>query len=143
MIEGILAIPIKFPFTQFNRGILARKKMILMLMDLNENVYALENKKDLASEFLNIRDDSSKMMSEEESLDQHKHCVDRRICYDLFILNFPSWYQVLANMYKLSTYKHLLNELALCWNPYCKAADGADMEDPELTLLAKGLRSRL
>ncbi|GJS56609.1 ribonuclease H-like domain-containing protein [Tanacetum coccineum] len=70
MIEGILAIPIKFPFTQFNRGILARKKMILMLMDLiHEKRDALENKKDLASQFLNIRDDSSKMMSEEEIID--------------------------------------------------------------------------
>ncbi|GJU46927.1 protein RAE1 [Tanacetum coccineum] len=30
-----------------------------------------------------------------------------------------------------------------CWNPYSKATDGVDMEDPELTILAKGSRSQL
>ncbi|GJR03956.1 cytochrome P450 716B1-like protein [Tanacetum coccineum] len=78
MIEGILSIPINFPFTQFNRGILARKKMVPMLMDLiQEKREVLEKQKHLASpnkdlvtSFLSIRDnDSSTMMSEEEIID--------------------------------------------------------------------------
>nr|GEU31631.1 cytochrome P450 716B1-like [Tanacetum cinerariifolium] len=50
MIEGILAIPINLPFTQFNRGIRARKKMVPMLMDLiHEKRDVLEKQKHLAS----------------------------------------------------------------------------------------------
>ncbi|GKC75876.1 cytochrome P450 716B1-like protein, partial [Tanacetum coccineum] len=50
MIEGLLSIPINLPFTQFNRGILARKKMVPMLMDLiHEKREVLEKQKHLAS----------------------------------------------------------------------------------------------
>ncbi|GKB49069.1 cytochrome P450, partial [Tanacetum coccineum] len=78
MIEGILAIPINLPFTQFNRGILARKKIVPMLMDLiHKKRDTLDNqKRNLASpdkylitSFLSIRDDSSTLMSEEEIID--------------------------------------------------------------------------
>nr|GEW00692.1 cytochrome P450 716B1-like [Tanacetum cinerariifolium] len=78
MIEGILEIPINLPFTQFNRGIRARKKMVPMHMDLiHEKRDVLEKQKHLASpnkdlitSFLSIRDDdSSTMMSEEEIID--------------------------------------------------------------------------
>ncbi|GJV54593.1 cytochrome P450 716B1-like protein [Tanacetum coccineum] len=79
MIEGLLSIPINFPFTKFSRGVLARKKMEQVLIDLiHEKREALENQKhltnphkDLITTFLSIRDDedSSTVMSVEEIID--------------------------------------------------------------------------
>ncbi|KAK1422608.1 hypothetical protein QVD17_17893 [Tagetes erecta] len=75
MIEGVLSIPINMPFTQFSRGIIARKKLAPMLLDLiREKREALEEQgdthKDLITSLLSIRDDeSSTTMSEEEIID--------------------------------------------------------------------------
>lgn len=78
MIEGLLAIPINLPFTQFNRGIQARKKMVPMLLDLihEKRKELLKQKqlnnlhKDLITAFLSIHDDdSSAIMSDEEITD--------------------------------------------------------------------------
>ncbi|KAL7592516.1 hypothetical protein Lser_V15G32089 [Lactuca serriola] len=78
MIEGILAIPINLPFTQFNRGILARKNLVPMLIDLiREKREALEEQqqeanphKDLITSLLSIRNDGgSTTMSDEEIID--------------------------------------------------------------------------
>ncbi|GJS14668.1 cytochrome P450 716B1-like protein [Tanacetum coccineum] len=75
MIEGLLAIPINLPFTQFNRGIQARKKMVPMLIDLihekREELVKQKQQnnphKDLITAFLSIRDDDSMaVMSDEE-----------------------------------------------------------------------------
>ncbi|KAK1422609.1 hypothetical protein QVD17_17894 [Tagetes erecta] len=78
MIEGMLSIPINLPFTKFNRGIIARKKLEPMLLNLiHEKRKAIEEQnqqvdthKDLITSLLSIRDnDSSTMMSEEEIID--------------------------------------------------------------------------
>ncbi|KAI3680546.1 hypothetical protein L6452_35319 [Arctium lappa] len=77
MIEGILAIPINLPFTKFNRGIIARKKLVPMLIDLiREKREAIEEQKrvdphkDLITSLLSIRDnDNLPMMSDEEIID--------------------------------------------------------------------------
>nr|GEW78613.1 cytochrome P450 716B1-like [Tanacetum cinerariifolium] len=76
---GKLAIPINLPFTQFNRGIIARKKLVPMFMDLiREKREALEEQKhqanyrskDLITSLITIRDDdSSTMMTDEEIID--------------------------------------------------------------------------
>ncbi|KAJ9566246.1 hypothetical protein OSB04_002212 [Centaurea solstitialis] len=77
MIEGVLAIPVNLPFTQFNRGIVARKKLVPMLIDLiREKREAIEKQKrvdphkDLITSLLSIRDDdNSSVMSDEEIID--------------------------------------------------------------------------
>ncbi|MFS8015412.1 putative abieta-7,13-dien-18-ol hydroxylase [Helianthus anomalus] len=78
MIEGVLSIPINLPFTQYSRGLVARKKLVPMLLHLiQEKREALQDQnqpsdphKDLITLLLSIRDDdSSKMMSEEEIID--------------------------------------------------------------------------
>ncbi|GJY43944.1 cytochrome P450 716B1-like protein [Tanacetum coccineum] len=78
MIEGVLAIPINLPFTQFNRGIVARKRLVPMLADLiREKREALEEQnqqgdahKDLITSLISIRaEDSSTTMSDEEIID--------------------------------------------------------------------------
>ncbi|KAI3495206.1 hypothetical protein L1887_37438 [Cichorium endivia] len=78
MIEGVLAIPINLPFTQFNRGIIARKKLVPMLIDLiREKREALQEQKqqanphkDLISSLISIHDDDgSPTMSDEEIID--------------------------------------------------------------------------
>ncbi|XP_024993002.1 cytochrome P450 716B1-like [Cynara cardunculus var. scolymus] len=77
MMEGVLAIPINLPFTQFRRGIMARNKLVPMLMDLiQEKRVALEEQKrvdphkDLITSLLSIRDDDNlPMMSDEEIID--------------------------------------------------------------------------
>lgn len=78
MIEGVLAIPINLPFTQFNRGILARRKLVPIILDLiREKREALEEQKqhanphkDLITSLLSIRnDDGSTTMSDEEIID--------------------------------------------------------------------------
>ncbi|KAK1422611.1 hypothetical protein QVD17_17896 [Tagetes erecta] len=76
MMEGLLSIPINLPFTRFNRGIIARKKLVPMLLHLiSEKRKALDEqgdarRKDLITALLCIRDDhSSTMMSEEEIVD--------------------------------------------------------------------------
>ena len=74
MIEGVLAIPINLPFTQFNRGIVVRKRLVPMLVDLiREKREALEkgdSHKDLITSLISIRDDdSSTTMSDEEIID--------------------------------------------------------------------------
>ncbi|KAL4563063.1 hypothetical protein LXL04_027094 [Taraxacum kok-saghyz] len=78
MMEGLLAIPINLPFTQFHRGILARRNLVPMLIDLiREKREALEEQKqqadphkDLITSLLSIRnDDGSTMMSDEEIID--------------------------------------------------------------------------
>ncbi|KAI3680548.1 hypothetical protein L6452_35321 [Arctium lappa] len=77
MIEGMLAIPINLPFTQFNRGIIARKKLVPMLIDLiREKREAIKEQKrvdphkDLITSLLSICDeDSSTTMSDEEIID--------------------------------------------------------------------------
>ncbi|KAI7755802.1 hypothetical protein M8C21_014926 [Ambrosia artemisiifolia] len=78
MLEGLLSIPINFPFTKYNRGIVARRKLVPMLMDLiREKRVLLEEinqqgdpHTDLITSFLSIRDgDGSTMMSEAEIID--------------------------------------------------------------------------
>lgn len=77
MIDGVLAVPINLPYTQFNRGIVARKKLVPMLVELiQEKRDALKEQKqvdpnkDLITSFLCIRDDdTSMMMSDEEIID--------------------------------------------------------------------------
>ncbi|KAI3680545.1 hypothetical protein L6452_35318 [Arctium lappa] len=77
MIEGMLSIPINLPFTPFNRGITARKKLVPMLIDLiREKREAFEERKradphkDLITSLLNIRDDDNlPMVSDEEIID--------------------------------------------------------------------------
>ncbi|KAJ9566247.1 hypothetical protein OSB04_002213 [Centaurea solstitialis] len=77
MIEGILAIPINLPFTQFNRGIIARKKLVPILIDLiREKREAIKEQKqvdahkDLITSLLSIRDDNNfPLMSDEEIID--------------------------------------------------------------------------
>ena len=77
MIESMLAVPVNLPFTQFNRGLKARKKLVPMLLDLlhEKRVAHQEQKrdntsKDLFISLLSVRDDdSSAMMSDEEIID--------------------------------------------------------------------------
>ncbi|KAI3680547.1 hypothetical protein L6452_35320 [Arctium lappa] len=77
MIEGLLAIPINLPFTQFSRGIVARKKLVPMVIDLiREKREAIEERKqtgphkDLITSLLSIRDeDNLPTMSDEEIID--------------------------------------------------------------------------
>ncbi|KAI7737942.1 hypothetical protein M8C21_015135 [Ambrosia artemisiifolia] len=78
MLEGLLSIPINFPFTKYNRGIIARKKLVPMLMDLIREKRELlkeinqqgDPHTDLITSFLSIRDgDGSAMMSEAEIID--------------------------------------------------------------------------
>ncbi|XP_023742845.1 cytochrome P450 716B1 [Lactuca sativa] len=78
MIEGVLAIPINLPFTQFNRGILARRKLVPIILDLiREKREALEEQKqqanhhkDLITELLCMRnEDGSTTTSDEEITD--------------------------------------------------------------------------
>nr|GEY05482.1 cytochrome P450 716B1-like [Tanacetum cinerariifolium] len=78
MIEGVLAIPINLPFTQFNQGIVARKRLVPMLVDLiREKREALEEQnqqgdahKDLITSLISIRaEDSSTTISDEEIID--------------------------------------------------------------------------
>ncbi|PWA98942.1 cytochrome P450 [Artemisia annua] len=74
MIEGVLAIPINLPFTQFNRGIVARKRLVPMLVDLirvkREALEKGDSHKDLITSLISIRDDdSSTTMSDEEIID--------------------------------------------------------------------------
>ncbi|PWA40606.1 cytochrome P450 [Artemisia annua] len=75
---GKLAIPINLPFTQFNRGITARKKLVPIFMDLiREKREALEDQKhqsnrskDLMTSLISIRDDNgSTMMTDEDIID--------------------------------------------------------------------------
>ncbi|KAI3495207.1 hypothetical protein L1887_37439 [Cichorium endivia] len=78
MMEGLLAIPINLPFTQFSRGIIARSKLVPMLIDLIcEKREALEEQKqeanphkDLITSLLGIgNDDGSTNLSDEEIID--------------------------------------------------------------------------
>ncbi|KAL8248159.1 hypothetical protein R6Q59_005027 [Mikania micrantha] len=78
MIEGVLSVPINLPFTQFRRGIKARKKLVPMILHLirekkealKEHNQQTDPHKDLITSLLSICDDhSSKTMSEEEIID--------------------------------------------------------------------------
>lgn len=79
MIESMLAVPVNLPFTQFSRGLKARKKLVPMLLDLlHEKRVAHEEQKqqqdnsskDLFILLLSVRDDdSSAVMSDEEIID--------------------------------------------------------------------------
>nr|XP_043620051.1 taxadiene 5-alpha hydroxylase-like [Erigeron canadensis] len=78
MIESTLAIPVNLPFTQFGRGLRARKKLVTLLLDLiSEKKEALKEQKlqanpqkDLIVSLLQSNnDDSSTMMSDEEIID--------------------------------------------------------------------------
>ncbi|GJW13185.1 cytochrome P450 716B1-like protein [Tanacetum coccineum] len=81
MIKSLLVFPVNLPFTTFNRGINARKKLEALLLDLlNEKREALKEQKqrpnphkdeeDLITSLLKIHDDdSSTMMSDEEISD--------------------------------------------------------------------------
>ncbi|KAF5763453.1 putative abieta-7,13-dien-18-ol hydroxylase [Helianthus annuus] len=78
MMGGVLSIPINLPFTKYNRAIMARKKLVPMILHLiHEKRDALKEQtkqgdphKDLITSLLSIRDDDgSKMMSEEEIID--------------------------------------------------------------------------
>ncbi|KAJ0692277.1 putative abieta-7,13-dien-18-ol hydroxylase [Helianthus annuus] len=78
MMGGVLSIPINLPFTKYNRAITARKKLVPMILHLiHEKRDALKEQtkqgdphKDLITSLLSIRDDDgSKMMSEEEIID--------------------------------------------------------------------------
>ncbi|KAL9998920.1 putative abieta-7,13-dien-18-ol hydroxylase [Helianthus debilis subsp. tardiflorus] len=78
MMVGVLSIPINLPFTKYNRAIMARKKLVPMILHLiHEKRDALKKQtkqgdphKDLITSLLSIRDDDgSKMMSEEEIID--------------------------------------------------------------------------
>nr|XP_043622806.1 cytochrome P450 716B1-like [Erigeron canadensis] len=78
MIESTLAIPINLPFTQFSRGLKARKKLVTMLLDLiNEKKEAMKVQKQQANPHKDLiisllqsnNDDSSRMMSDEEIID--------------------------------------------------------------------------
>ncbi|XP_076881551.1 cytochrome P450 716B1-like [Bidens hawaiensis] len=77
MIEGVLSIPISLPFTKYNRAIIARKKLVSMLIHLiHEKRDALKQNqqsdphKDLITSLLSIRDDDNlTVMSEEEIVD--------------------------------------------------------------------------
>ncbi|KAL7592517.1 hypothetical protein Lser_V15G32088 [Lactuca serriola] len=79
MIEGVLAIPVNFPFTKFNRGIVARRKLLPMIIDLiherretlqEQKQEAINHHKDLISSLLSIHDDDgSPTMSDEEIID--------------------------------------------------------------------------
>ncbi|CAH1448304.1 unnamed protein product [Lactuca virosa] len=78
MIEGVLAIPINLPFTQFSRGIIARTKLVPMLIDIiREKREALQEQKqanpldkDLITSLISIHDDDgSPTMSDEEIID--------------------------------------------------------------------------
>ncbi|XP_076910061.1 beta-amyrin 28-monooxygenase-like [Bidens hawaiensis] len=78
MIEGILSVPINLPFSKYNRAVVARKKLVPMLIDLlRKKKEALKEQsqqrgpyKDLITSLLSIRsDDSSTTMSEEEIID--------------------------------------------------------------------------
>lgn len=79
MMQSVVAILVNLPFTQFNRGLKARKKLESILVDLvHEKREALKKQKqqanphkDLITTLLSINDDgdSSTMMSEEEIID--------------------------------------------------------------------------
>ncbi|XP_076896604.1 taxadiene 5-alpha hydroxylase-like [Bidens hawaiensis] len=78
MIEGVLSVPVNLPFTKYNRAILARKKLVPMLIKLiQEKREALKEQKqqddprtDLITSLLSIRDDDgSNVMSEDEIID--------------------------------------------------------------------------
>lgn len=78
MMESVLAVPVNLPFTQFNRGLKARKKLVQMLLDLlHEKRVAHEEQKqqdnsskDLFISLLSVHDDdSSSMMSDDEIID--------------------------------------------------------------------------
>ncbi|XP_076884237.1 cytochrome P450 716B1-like [Bidens hawaiensis] len=74
MIEGILSVPINLPFTKYNRAVMARKKLVPMLIDLlhkkKEALKEQNQQKDLITSLLSIHnDDSSTTMSEEEIID--------------------------------------------------------------------------
>ncbi|MFS8015414.1 putative taxadiene 5-alpha-hydroxylase [Helianthus anomalus] len=78
MIEGVLSVPINLPFTKYNRAIIARKKLVPMIIHLiqkKKEALMEQNQgdiphKDLITSLLSIRhDDSSTMISEEEIID--------------------------------------------------------------------------
>ncbi|KAK9064194.1 hypothetical protein SSX86_015574 [Deinandra increscens subsp. villosa] len=75
MIEGVLSIPLNLPFTKYSRGILARKKLVpIILQVIREKKKALEEQrnpqKDLITSLLSIHDnESSTIMSEDEIID--------------------------------------------------------------------------
>ncbi|MFS8015416.1 putative abieta-7,13-dien-18-ol hydroxylase [Helianthus anomalus] len=78
MMGGVLSIPINLPFTNYNRAIMARKKLVPMILHLihakrdalKEETKQGDPHKDLITSLLSIRDDDgSKMMSEEEIID--------------------------------------------------------------------------
>ncbi|KAF5763457.1 putative taxadiene 5-alpha-hydroxylase [Helianthus annuus] len=78
MIEGVLSVPINLPFSKYNRAIIARKKLVPMIIHLiqkKKEALMEQNQgdiphKDLITSLLSIRhDDSSTMISEEEIID--------------------------------------------------------------------------
>ncbi|KAK9064187.1 hypothetical protein SSX86_015567 [Deinandra increscens subsp. villosa] len=76
MIEGVLSVPVNLPFTKFSRGIIARRKLVPMILQvILEKREALEEQrnpqKDLITSLLSLHDQngSSKMMSEDEIID--------------------------------------------------------------------------
>ncbi|XP_076915374.1 taxane 10-beta-hydroxylase-like, partial [Bidens hawaiensis] len=78
MVKGVLSIPINLPFTRYNQAIIARKKLVPMLIQLihekseapKEQNQQGDPHKDLITSFLSIRDDDgSTTVSEEEFID--------------------------------------------------------------------------
>ncbi|KAK1422607.1 hypothetical protein QVD17_17892 [Tagetes erecta] len=75
MMEAALSVPINLPFTKYNRGIVARKKLVPMIARLiHEKMNALIKEQaqhnDLITSLLSIRDtDGTPMMSEDEIID--------------------------------------------------------------------------
>ncbi|XP_071698899.1 cytochrome P450 716B2-like [Rutidosis leptorrhynchoides] len=78
MMESILAIPLNLPFTQFNRGLKARKNLVKLLqhllsekrVTLKEQKQQDDSQKDLIISFLNFGNDGiSAKMTDEEIID--------------------------------------------------------------------------